>query len=686
MHLMIKRILFLLLIYPALSACDRHEHYAAPDWLQGPLFDQIESTGKYNEFVKVARTVGYDQFLNSRNTFTLFLPTDEAFIDYYNEIGVGGHHEIDPDQLLTLLQYHTMQNAWDSVKMAGKTTWGFWTNNVQNFRTPSLYAPPVKEENGFMVYRDQTFLHLFTTPFFAINSFQEKDYESFFPGSFWTGHHIDRGTVLEAEAGAENGFYYVIDKVLHPRTSADMVISQIESFSQFYEFLNTFIRYDLDLEKSAESREHERLYKKNYTLNFNLSDERIRTSDPDGFYQVMNTMFIPENQAIYDYFADKFPHYSSLQDIPPIVLKYFLEAHMITNKILFPSVLERPIGETNEFSDIIPYKPGQGITSQTLSSNAIIYGVDEAIHSNAFSTVSGPYITQPSYNIFVMMLEQSDEIRSFFKPEIRHVGFVLSDQRMTGLGFRYAEGDPSDFTDGIIFRNNIQLTPPRMREFLESFISITSKDVDGQTERFIRTKDNQYLRIADGKVSGVFGEANIVKVYETINGTVIEVDRNLATSRVFTIENYLNDNKQRFSRFFELADRAGMLNAQGNLVSLSVFSGITLLLPTNEAIDKAIGTVIPEHSDTTAFNYRDFLHYHIISERTLFTDDEIPQGDYGTDLFLETVRQRIGVNVSEGEIHLRDQQNNRIMIRPGPNANIITSNGVIHLVDQVVVY
>jgi hypothetical protein len=310
--------------------------------------------------------------------------------------------------------------------------------------------------------------------------------------------------------------------------------------------------------------------------------------------------------------------------------------------------------------------------------------VDYAIHSNAFSTVSGPIIRNPDYRIFTMMLELSDEIRSFFRKEIKHVTFVLSDPFMSELGFNYAEGNPADFTDDVIFRNNNQLTRDHMRSFLENYISITSKSVDGQQEVHVKTKNDKYLKIGNGKVTGIFGEANIVNVFESTNGTVIELDKDIITSENYTIENYLNDNKDSYSRFFELAANAGMLNDAGDIGSISVFKGVTLLLPTDEAIEAITGTYIPQNPTEANFNFRNFIQYHVISERAIFTDDEFPEANYGTDLFVNTVRQRIGVSAGEGQVRITDLRNNTQILESGPGKNIITSNGVIHIVDQAV--
>lgn len=680
--------LWMLLFILALTGCEneRKDHYKVPDWLQGPLFEQIESTGKYNEFVKAAKLTGYDEFLSSRLTFTVFVPTDEAFQEYYSEQGVNSAEELDKDELLALLQYHTCQNSWDSVKMAGKTSFGWWNNLPDNFRTPCIYTPAVSTDDGKNVVYDNTFLLLFSNPFFDKNGYTSIDYESFYPGSVWTGYNIDRASVLENEQGAENGFYYVIDRVMIPKTTADKMIAANPDFSVFSQMLDLFVRYDYDAKSTGNSTLYDSLFKRSYALNFNLSNEKIPDNAYDGYYHVFNTVFVPGNQEIQDYFDDNFPAYPDIESVPYIIKKYFVEAHMLPNKKLFPTVLARTENERNDFSDEILFDLDNGINSLNLCSNAIIYGVDQVINTNAFSTVSGPIIKNPDFRIFTMLLELSGEIRSFFKSEIKHAVFVLPDQQMTDLGFNYAEGDPADFTDDKIYRDNSELNTTQMKDFLQSFISITSKDVNGTDEAYIKTKNNQYLKISSGTVEGLFGQSAVANSFPAVNGTVLEIDADLSQVEDYTIEDYLNDNKDSFGEFFTLCDSAGMLDADGNIVKLSVFTGVTLLLPTDAAIQAIKGSYIPSNATSETFPFRSLVQYQIISERVMFTDDEFPESGYGTDLFINAQRYKITASAQDGIISITDLKNNSFQITTGTNSNIITSNGIIHIVDQVALY
>ncbi|MCF8378948.1 MAG: fasciclin domain-containing protein [Bacteroidales bacterium] len=671
-----------------LGACEKEKtrYYERPEWLKGPLFDQIKSTGEFKEFVKAAEYVDYDTYLNSRLTFTVFVPTDEAFTEYYTEKSINSIDQLDKDEVLALLQYHTMQFMWDSSKIVNKTSFNWWVEMTQNFRTPSVYIPPISEERSKNIAYDNTFLLLFSTPFFTKYGLDASDYETIFPGSTYTGYNIDRAGIIQDENSSENGFYYIVDKVLNPRTTADKVIEENPDFSIFSDLASTFVRYNYDASRSLSNTEYDSLFKKNYALNFNMSFEKTPDNAPDGYYHVFGTAFVPVNAAIEKYFSDNFSAYGGIDDVPNIIKKYFVEAHLIANKKLFPTTLAGAEDETNDFSDPILFDMSNGITSVDISSNALIYGVDEPINSNAFSTVSGPIIKNPSYTIFTLMLELSGEFRSFFKPEINHVAIVLNDDKLTSMGFVVDPGDPIDFTDDKIYRNNGKLSNDNIIEFLKSFISITGKEVDGIKESFIKTKNGSYLRIGDGTIKGVFGESPILNTSSSINGVVFETDTDLTILKDSTIEDYLNALKGNYTEFFALCDSAGLLDGNKNLKTLPNIAGITMLVPTDDAVNAIKGSYIPIDANKTTFDYNKLVLYQLIYEKVIFTDDTIIPTEYGTGFKEDGIRLKITVEAGSDMITITDKLNNKIDIISDSNTNMIFSNGAIHVVDKLALF
>jgi hypothetical protein len=472
-----------------------------------------------------------------------------------------------------------------------------------------------------------------------------------------------------------------------PRTTADRVIEKNPDFSIFKSLADIFVKYEYNETASRNNQNYDSLYSKVYSLNIDLAEEKITDSAPDGYFHVLGSIFIPVNSAILEYFEENFSAYGDLEDVPNIIVKYFVESHLVNNKKIYPSVLDRELNETNDYSDEIDYTLDDGIVSQAVSSNAIIYGVDRAINSNAFSTVSGPIIKNPDFRIFTMMLELSGEMKTFFKKEIGHIAFILSDDLLQDLGFSYFEGNPIDFTDDRIFRDNNVLSNTEIKNFLEDYISITYKELEEDGEVYIQTKSGNYLKVSNTSVEGVFGTKPVEGTYPATNGTVMEVSEELEVGEAYTMENWLTDNKDTYSEFFALCDSAGLVNEEGVLTGkLSLFDGVTLLVPTNEAVQSIIGSFIPAGIPSSEYDYYALIKYNIISERVMFTDDNFSESLYGTDLYQAGVRIKISAMAEDDLITIVDNYDNTIEIAPGAGSNLITSNGIIHIVDQVALY
>ena len=50
-----------------------------------------------------------DLFLNGKDQYTVFAPTDAAFNNLYAALGVGGITEVDPELVLAVLKYHVVE-------------------------------------------------------------------------------------------------------------------------------------------------------------------------------------------------------------------------------------------------------------------------------------------------------------------------------------------------------------------------------------------------------------------------------------------------------------------------------------------------------------------------------------------------------------------------------------------------
>jgi len=86
---------------------------AAPQKGSDPIAGIAIQAGSFNELVKALMYVDQeldaglvDLFLNGKDQYTVFAPTDEAFHNLYNALAISGISDLDPELVLSVLQYH----------------------------------------------------------------------------------------------------------------------------------------------------------------------------------------------------------------------------------------------------------------------------------------------------------------------------------------------------------------------------------------------------------------------------------------------------------------------------------------------------------------------------------------------------------------------------------------------------
>jgi uncharacterized surface protein with fasciclin (FAS1) repeats len=101
------RIFLLFVVIAALHSCAEEPQYWAPDSQHQVMRDYIETRPEqFSEFAKLAELTGMRSLLNTRGPYTLFLPTNEAMLDYYTQKNVGSLEEFSESELSNLFLNH----------------------------------------------------------------------------------------------------------------------------------------------------------------------------------------------------------------------------------------------------------------------------------------------------------------------------------------------------------------------------------------------------------------------------------------------------------------------------------------------------------------------------------------------------------------------------------------------------
>ncbi len=147
------------------------------------ITDIAASNADFSILVAALQKVGLDDDLASeKNTFTVFAPTNDAFADLLNELGVSGLEDISDEVLTSVLMYHVVSGA----KKAEMIETGYYN---------SLSDGPV-EGYGLSFYVDMS-----TT---TING---------------------RSKITSTDIEADNGVIHVIDKVMLPMSITDHAVA-----------------------------------------------------------------------------------------------------------------------------------------------------------------------------------------------------------------------------------------------------------------------------------------------------------------------------------------------------------------------------------------------------------------------------------------------------------------------------
>jgi len=102
---------FFLLIIVFLNSCKDEPQLWKVDSEDQVIGDYIaDNPDQFSEFEKLVELAGMKSLLKIRGPFTVFIPSDEAMMEYYSYQGVGGLEDFDVDFLELLCKNHFINN------------------------------------------------------------------------------------------------------------------------------------------------------------------------------------------------------------------------------------------------------------------------------------------------------------------------------------------------------------------------------------------------------------------------------------------------------------------------------------------------------------------------------------------------------------------------------------------------
>ena len=287
-----------------------HKRFEDPPWLGGTSIETLEKEGNYDTFLALMDKADYRTSIENQ-LFTLFVPSDSAFEAYFVDAGISSVEELTEDEAIELFGLHILINPRSREQLMYEYAWGELQDPVGEYGTlfhkketysvPVEYKEEVRYNEEFLgqtldIYRDRTFLPLFTTEFFEDygGAPDGSDYTFLYPETPWSGTGWHDAQVVEAEVRTASGFLYYIDRVVAPvPTIEEYLFNHQDDFGVYYDIAQRFANYHT----ARFNEKLERRYKKGYTLDLNFGNEygsRTNDNSDPGTMLYMFSAYIPQ--------------------------------------------------------------------------------------------------------------------------------------------------------------------------------------------------------------------------------------------------------------------------------------------------------------------------------------------------------------------------------------------------------
>ncbi len=704
----LKNLLICLLILYVLPGCNdnRDDYYARPDWLEGPIYQQLEKEGRFTTFISLLKYMGYDEILGKTGYFTLFAPNDSAFDVFFKSRNISTVEELDTALIRDIVQYSLVENGYTPHTLAAYQSSNGWVNGLSFRRltrsSGKYYKTTFYNDNGVRLYSSSgtnsfegylknegvKYIPYFLDEFFTTTGISSANYNKYFPDVEYTGFNVLDARVLGNYIVAENGYIYELDKVILPLPNLDEYLIEHPEKDKFSEFRKILLmatdtcQKDI-LDNSKDLPVFYKVFEDGIFPDPNI--EEYSTSS--NIYQTRCfTMFAPDNNSLQEFYSTKFlKYYSTLDQLANDrldVIIDFVNSHLVSDDIWY--------------TDLPSHKSSYGvllgdnnIISSKMASNGIFYGISEVLQTgNYFNSVYGEICLNPKHMNFYLGLKLIKEINSIEtllrSQEIDYTLFLTDDSVFAAGGYYYNDIE-SRFFPATTGEEKVAETINLM------IVRGDYNDLSGKG--FLKTLGGDIIRY-DNNVLWAGGNmenntpSNILEIKtEPINGTVYEVSKNL----IPPIKTYLQvlatpPAGASYSQFNLYLTNSGLISNNA-ITGVQTRKGLTIVVPTDDAISAAGLPVYTATDSASKAKIKNFLLYHI------FQDVKFPEaGTYKTynvsDIMGRfNVYREITTTATADGFEITDGTGNKaVVINTAGSCNFALEGACIYQIDNVLNY
>ncbi len=707
----------LVILFHGCKEINEQAKYMPPDWLAGKLYTQILTQQDLGSFARCLELTGYDTIIDVTGSYTVFAPTDNAFVGYFaDHPEYGGSVETIPiDELRQLVKTHIIQNAWSREQLTMLNMDGWIDLDDPDNSKPSAYKKQtlLKKENTkyWHFYRNKqytivdstesdSYKLVFTTSrkyipvyfreLFDVYSLTADDYEYFFERTFNAGQiYYANALVGEEEIFAENGFIYLIDKVAQPLENAEHLLkkgSDAGEYKEFLDLINQFPDFASNMEETYNQadakagRAFDTLFNLSYPgLGFDIHDELTGPNTNNYRYtlEYQNGLLAPTDEA-FQRFLDEvvtansgYPHWNNFESVPRDIKKIIVNTHM-TGEPLYPSTVSE--GVENADGDLVRFEESH-VVQKYFGSNSTFIGLNEVVIPRAFSSVTGPVYLRPGYSVFMYAMQMARILPAITNRAADFSFYPISDQTFSedsSLIFSWSNAEHTSYSFKSYNRSAEAMiwwvSPNDLARRILNQVGV-SAPMGTSSKEFISNLAGNYI-IVDNQENTVSGAGGSYYGWEgdsavdfhpaplsepADNGVTYEVGGWFMPSRG-TMDGVLAN----YPHFLNLMIKAGMFDESTydfNFLSEGEF--YTLFVPSAVALQNY-------NTDTlTNEELIQFIKYHFVKGFHIFTDGKQFWSNY------ETLR----IDENSNEFSIRYSSLN---IRPGYDViDILDSNDEI---------
>jgi uncharacterized surface protein with fasciclin (FAS1) repeats len=774
-----KQLILISLLVLLFFGCKKDfNKYDRPTWLAGKLYTQILTKPEISTFAELLHVSGYDTIIDVSGSFTVFAPSNDAFARYFQDHpNYKKVSDIPKSEALKLVKYHLVQNAWskkqlttvdvdgwiDTLDLANNKPRGYKRETIlresnklygvswSKYRVVAGIGSTVQSKRQDIIDTTATTWHrrvftsarksapVFYKEYFDIYNLGTSDYEFYFgrPLEAATDLYYVGSKIISNETFAENGFIYVIDRVVEPlKNGAELLSdnSKGNSYSSYYNLLNQFseLRYnDVETFKqpgASDGLKVDSLFDLDYPqLVFNVTSERTKAPrnssltqlPPDVTTRFHHAIVAPTNDALKQlenrYLAGG-NNWGSIADSPENIKRMIVNSCMSINPVYFTDVQK---GFLSGEDDIVKIDESS-IVQKEYGSNCTFIGVNKPIVPRAFSSITGPIYTRRGFSKVMMAIEKVRLLSALKRKDATYSFFVESDENSsidssfiyTGIGLiksfqaislaPQVKVQPFSDTDlRILIMNHVALGRPKgiaRKEFIRNlagnfiiFDNVT-KEVRGTAETTYGYKGTQKVKNIPQKIST-----------NADNGETYEIGNWMN----FSYKDLFGELSTNYKKFHQLIRKAGLSLDKVNKYSfISENQNYTVFAPT----DSLLSTINTDAMSSAQL--KNFVMMHFVQGDLIFTDGNKESRYYETARIDEsstpytTVNTKIRIETGIDQITIPYKDGSTgVVVNESPKSNIITGrslgtvsgeafansmvNGVIHeirkplLFDQV---